>query len=487
MSNLKLIIAGVAVIALLSGAFIVLKLTEDNDEGGSESAAETVSLWDGSANNIAKVEVKNTRGEYVVTKSAEATDENSSATFTIEQFKDYPLESGYISTIANNFSSLTDARLVEENAADMKKYGLGDNAVKVTVTLDNGTVRSFRLGDESPTSTAECYFCMEGESTVYMVSASDATNYRQSPFFFISKTVLEKPADDSYPVINWLEVERKDLEYGKIRYEHVKEKPDGEGGYGSVATMEMTEPVFAFLDITTSTGITDGMFGLTASEIMKLNPSEDELKVAGLGEETFCRVTMNCDNGKTYKLRLSEKIDVDTDEGTKSFFFGYMEGVNILYYFAAENAPWVYYTPMEIVSGLVLGTYFYDIGTLRVEGGGKILAFEGSGDSEKYDATLNGAEIDSEVFRKFYAFLLKTPADDMLMDEPEGELICSVKLTTQKSKTEETLDFYQIPGTRKVALVHDGKPSFVCRQSYVDRLLSNMELVLNGESIIETW
>lgn len=486
MSNLKLILIGAGAIALLAGALVALKLTEKEDEGNTtDSSAVIVSLWEGKTENVAKVEVKNPLGEYEITKKPYADLENISSAFTIKAFEDYPLQYSYIYTIANNFSALTEARLIEENAEDIDKYGLGDDAAAlITITYDDGAKRSFRIGSTSPTSSSEAYFCMEGESSVYMVSDSNASNYREDPLFFISTTVLEEPAEEDYPVINWLEVERKDLDYGKIRYDLLGE---AENTYGSSASHAMTEPVYAFLNVSYSTEITNGMFGLQANEIMMLNPSDDQLAIAGVANDPFCKVTMNCGDNKSYVLRLSEKMDVDTDEGTQSFYLGYLEGVDILYYFTAENIPWVDYSPMDITSSMILGTYVYDIGSLTVEGGGKVLAFEGSGDSESYSAKLNGAEIDTEVFRSFYAFLLKAPAEEMLLDEPSGALLCSVTLKTQSGKTEETLEFYQIEGERKVAISHNGKPSFVCRQAYLDRLISNISLVLNGESIVNSW
>lgn len=487
MSNLKLILIGAGAIVLLTGAFAVLKLTEKPDNSESESSAVSVSLWEMATEDVSSVEVKNPLGEYEVTKKSDADIENISSAFTIEEFEDYPLEVSYIYTIANNFSSLTEARLIEENVDNMNKYGLGDDtAVKVSITFDDSTQKNFRIGNENPSSSSESYFCMDGEDKVYVVSSTNVSNYRQSPLFFVSVTILEEPAEEDYPTINWLEVERKDLDYKTIRYDYIKDSED-ETTYASSAAHVMTEPVRAFLNINFSTEITNGMFGLRANEIMMLDPNEDQLNIAGVGSDPFCKVTMNCDDGKTYVLRISEKMDVDTDEGTQSFYLGYFEGINILYYFIAEEIPWVYYDPMDITSSMILGTYVYDINTLTVEGGGKILAFEGSGDKDEYSVTLNGAEIDTEVFRTFYAFLLKAPAEELHLEEPSGEILCRVKLKTQSGKTEETLDFYQLPDERKVVISHNGKPSFVCRQAYVDRLLGNIELVLNGEEVINSW
>ena len=488
MSNLKLILLGVGVIALLAGALVALKLTDDGDDGdtSSEPSDTIVSLWTGEEREVAKVEINGPSGEFVVTKLPNADEiEQLNQSFTIEAYKDYPLQKPMIYTIATNLCTVDSASVIEKDCASVDKYGLGDDkAIKVTLTTDSGAVRKFRIGDLNPTDESVSYFCLEGENTVYAVDSNKCANFRMKPEKFIATTVLEPLADGDTTAIDSLLIERKDMEYGHILYNKVVKD---ESTYGALAPLLMAEPIYAFLDLSKSTEIINGFFGLSADAVMLLGPNEDQLELAGVGKDPFCCVTMKCDDGNSYVLRLSNKMDVDTGDGTQSVYIGYFEGINILYYFMPSSVPWAYCAPMDITSTMILGTYFYDLGEMTVEGDGKILAFEGSGDSDKYTATLNGASIDSEIFRGLYSFILKAPADEMCLEEPKGELLCSVRVKTQSGKTEETLDFYELEGTRKVAISHNGKPSFKCRRTYLDRLLSNIGLVLSGEEIVQSW
>lgn len=54
---------------------------------------------------------------------------------------------------------------------------------------------------------------MKGSNTVYTVSTSSLSNYRDSISAYVSKTIVEKPADDDMPVVKNLSIHRQDLDY----------------------------------------------------------------------------------------------------------------------------------------------------------------------------------------------------------------------------------------------------------------------------------
>lgn len=92
---------------------------------------------------------------------------------------------------------------------------------------------------------------------------------------------------------------------------------------------------------------------------------------------------------------------------------------------------------------MVFGTLVWDIGKLDISvQGGETVSFEGSGTSEDdYKAVKNGVECDTERFRTFYTFLLKTSAEEFIIDEePQGEPTVTVYLETQDGKPNRLLN-----------------------------------------------
>ena len=131
----------------------------------------------------------------------------------------------------------------------------------------------------------------------------------------------------------------------------------------------------------------------------------------------------------------------------------------------------------------------WDIGKLDISvDGGEKVSFEGSGTSQDdYKVTKNGKECDSERFRSFYTFLLKTSAEEFVIDEePSGDPVVSISLETQDGKTKQTIDFYKADG-KKALISVNGTPCFKCRMAYVDLLIDNLSKFDTDEEFVMNW
>ena len=146
--------------------------------------------------------------------------------------------------------------------------------------------------------------------------------------------------------------------------------------------------------------------------------------------------------------------------------------------------------PRDISSGLVFTTYVWDIGKLTVEAKGReTMAFVGSGTSkEDYQVQLNGKDADTERYRQFYVFLLKTAAEDLCLngEKPTGELLAKITLERQDGLKTQTVSFYEAEN-RKVYIEVDGVCAFMCRRSFVDTLFKNMDMYDTDEEFILNW
>ncbi|MBR0485073.1 MAG: DUF4340 domain-containing protein [Oscillospiraceae bacterium] len=493
--NVKTLIAAVTALVILGGALTaVLLLNKNAEEENSQidvsslanellddDEKNAVLLNDESAEDLKEIEISNQDVFRVYQLSAKTDD--ADAVYTIEGCEDIPLDKGYLSTLVNNASSLSADQLVEENPADLSKYGLSEPVSKVVMHYQDGTDFMFSVGSVSPMDSTQTYCAVDGN--VYLIKTSLMTNYQKNLKFFFSTTVLEEPDEENYPIVESVRVQRQNLDYD-IYMEYAYDATEDNSVGGTAATHVLREPVFAYLNVEKSADVTNGMFGLSAVEIAQIHPSEEDLQKAGI-DNPFCTVTMACDDGNTYVLKFGNTY---TAENGTSAYYAVLEGTDILYGIAETRAVWATVQPGDITSANIFGTYVWDIASLDVTAGNQKLTFIGEGtEQDDYTVTKNGETCDTERFRQFYKFLLYVYGEELYLDAelPASEPDVSVCLKSQDGKEDYTVSFYKTGGLNAVIAVN-GTPTYKIRSSCVDTLLHNIEIFDNSdEEFTMTW
>ncbi len=492
--NIRTLIAAVAALVILGGALTAVLLLNPGPEEETDSVDvsslanqllddedKAILLNDESADDLTEIQISNT-DQFRVYQMADKT-EDTDAVYTIEGYESIPLDKDYLSTLVKNASSLSADQLIEENPEDLAKYGLSTPAADVVMHYRDGTDFAFSVGSVSPMDSTKTYCAVNG--SVYLIKTSLMANYQKNINFFFSTVILEKPADDQYPIVESLRVQRKNLDYDlymEYAYENVEDTSVG----GTAATHVLREPVFAYLNVEKSSDITNGMFGLTAAEIAAIHPSEEEIENAGLNDP-FCTVTMSCDDGNTYVLKFGNTY---TTASGSTAYYTLLEGTDILYGVADTRAVWTTVQPGDITSANIFGTYVWNIARLDVTAGDEKLAFAGQGtNQDDYIVTKNGQECDTERFRLFYKFLLYIYGEELFLDMelPDHAPDAEVHLATQNGREDYTISFYRLSGLTSMIAV-DGVPTYKIRSSCVDTVLHNIEIFDNpDEDFIMTW
>lgn len=487
--NVKLLIAGIVSVAVLAGGIVALNLTKPDDNADSEdtvsSQTESLLLYDENTDTVKSVNVENDICSYEITRTKEADGENS-AEYTIDSLKDIPLNSTVVNSIPTAVASVTAEKVIEENSSDLSQYGLEDSKTRINVSFDDGSEKSIVIGDDTP--TGDIYMCFDGESNVYSVSSDTFSVFRNDTDCFVSLVCLEKPeTNDDYPKVNYLEIQRKDLEY-PIKFEYDEKSANTDYSGGTSSTHIMTSPVFAYVNIGEgSTAITHGMFGLTASSAVSIHPSDDEIEFAGLNDP-ICTVTMDTDDGHNRVLKIGNTITISDTE----YYLGYFSDIDIIYAFSKDSLPWIDMQPLDIASSLVFGTYFYDIGEMKVTAKGHdTLDFVTEGtDKDDFTVKLNGEDYDTEKFKSFYQYLIQTQAEEIYMQDPdENDLICSVEIKRNDEFDDETVEFYRGTDDKNVIIKHNGVTSFINKinYDYLNVLLDNIDRMNTDEELVQVW
>lgn len=471
--NMGILIASIAALVVVGGSLTAVLLAKHNTPGtaeessATESAQESIMLNEADALNVEAIDIQS-KTPFHVTRTFRGR-EDAAAVYTIDGYEDLTLDADLLRTLANNGCTLEAVSLVEENASDLSKYGLGDTAAAVTLQYEDGTDFQFRVGDKSPMENAKTYVAVG--SNVYLVRTSLVSNYQKEPVQFLSTTVLAKPADDAYPIVKALRIQRKDLDWD-IYMEYDYENADDDTAGGTAATHVMREPIFSYLNVEKSSDITNGMFGLAAQEIAVVHPSESDLKKCGL-DDPFCTVTMDTDDDKSYTLTIGNSYQTESGD---TLYYAQLEGVNAIFGVTAENAAWINVQPGDITSSNIFVTNVWSIESLDVKDKTHEFHFEGTGTkAEDYVVTKNGEACDTERFRLLYRFLLYIYGEEFYIGElPEGEPDAEVHLKNQNGREEYTISFYRVSDLRTI-VVRDGIPSYCIRSSCLDTLAYNME------------
>lgn len=506
----KGIIALSAVLAaMLGGGFAYMKLNPSETEGhrggsSSSSAPEllateangqgTVLVSDGTEDAVVKsVTVKNSSGELnVIMKSAPDKENNKGAVYTLDGYTDLDVNTAMVGTLANNANGMQAAALVAEGCTDLAKYGLASPSAEVELTYESGTKVKFLVGDAAPSSDITYLMVDDGRNDVYTVNTSTVANYSNSSKDFIEKTILEKPADDEMPEVESLRIEREDIDYD-ILIKYDRDKTDAHAG-GTSSPHKLVEPTDSYLTVEKATDIISGMFGLYASDIHALHCTEADIAEAGL-DKPFCKVTMDCDDGKSHVLLLGK---VFADENGGKCAYGMLEGGKVIYTVSESSAKWLTVTPSDICSRMIIASYVWNITELSVSGGGESAEFKiepkdkdnipESPKAEDFNVTKDGKEFDSERYRLFYSFLVSTNGEEFALDAPvpEGEPEVSVTIKDEQLGKTIKYDFYEDTFMRSLIVI-DGKSKYYCTKSYVDTLKENIKRISTGEDYITTW
>ncbi len=489
-------------VAMLGGGYAYMKLSPDEGSGEGSSSMQllateaegqgTVLVSDNGGNGVVKEALVVNATDELKVVMKDAPDENGvGATYTLKDYKDLDVNTSVVGTLVNNGNGIQAQSLIAHDCTDLGKYGLAEPKATVEFTYESGNKVKFYVGD-TMSSKETVYFRVDGSNDVYAVNASTVANYSKTNKELIEKTVLAKPADEDFPIISSLRIERSDMD-SDILIEYDKSSEDEHSG-GTSATHIMVEPVESFLAVEKSTDITTGMFGLKGSDIYALHCTEADIAEAGLSDP-FCKVTMDCDDGNSYVLLLSE---IFTDESGSKCCYGMMEGGKVIYIISADNAKWLTVQPIDICSRLLITNYVWNISEMTVKSGDvkydfNIALKEDAEDPESpvasdYIVKRNGDVFDTERYRLFYSFLVSTNGEEFAVGVPvpEGEPAASVSIKDSYSGKTTTFDFYDDSVMRSLIVVN-GESKYYCTKSYVNTLIENIKRIETGEDYIKTW
>lgn len=500
-SKIKGIIICGVVVACLGVTLAVLELTGKPDDSSSDPSAlaseliedeNTIPLTAYVAEDISKITFENEHGTLNITRNTSMA--NKDAEWSMDELGDIKPNSTAVKACVNICAGLKGRQLVEENASDLAKYGLADPAARIAVSADGQSGVTFLIGDEIPTGNYR-YAALEGSSDVYTVLITNVNYFLQDATYFCSLSIVDTPSDDDWPEIERLTVKRKDLDYDMV-FVTVDEE---DAPIGMVSTQAMIKPVYAGLDITNSSAVTHGIWGLEATEAVVLKPTDEDLAEYGL-DDPQCTVILDTDS-QDYTLKVGNTIYATNENGEETSevtgYYCYINapGADCIYIVAAAECAWATVLPGDIIAGQMAGNFIMDLTAISVSGAGvdskvdinAVEEDEENGVEEVFEVSIDGKAVDGDLFKDWYVYWLECPTDETYFEPlTENETLYMTVTLTRKDGTEQVVKFYQTSGRRLVVEI-DGNVGYKIPLNYADTLADNLKRVANGENVIETY
>ena len=136
-----------------------------------------------SSDTIEELEIKNADGQ---TSRAQRTGDNWQLTAPVKAEAD----AGVVGTVTSNLASLEVQRVVEENATDLKQYGLEPARIDIGFRLrDQKEMQHLLVGDKTATG-GDLYAKRPNETRVFLVAAFLDSIFNRTPFDLRDKAIL---------------------------------------------------------------------------------------------------------------------------------------------------------------------------------------------------------------------------------------------------------------------------------------------------------
>ena len=141
------------------------------------------------ADKINQIQVKSDTGEVTALRK------DANGSWTIVQPAQAPADRNSVSDVVTNLANLEEDRVVDENASDLKAYGLAEPRIDVTFHVEGDKEpKRILVGDKNPTNMG-LYAKLPSNNRVFLVGNTLDTTLNKSTFDFRDKAALKFEQD----------------------------------------------------------------------------------------------------------------------------------------------------------------------------------------------------------------------------------------------------------------------------------------------------
>lgn len=464
----------------------VWQVSPATDDNGEIQQNGTGTLIEYQPAAIEKISVENESGSYTITSytptevatdaSGEETESTSTTEYTLVGFEDFELQSGNPDDLASDCSTVSFNKIISADATDnLADYGLDKPRGIATVNYTDGTTSVIRVGSDALQGLGT-YIAFGDNNAVYIASSDDVDAILWDVTEYISLTINETA--DSASSLEYVTL--SGTAYGEdITFEPSTDTDSVTNSY------ILTSPDEEFADETEATDITGAIRGLYATQVVCLNPTDDDLSKYGLDkdyahlEAKYTDATINLFASQPDSDGISCVMEKDG---------------NVIYAIEADSIPWVTTTLNDIKSDYILAVSLTGIDSVTVTADKKYSFKTTTTTEETTDdegstvqttvtaVEYNGDTIEEGYFQTYFdnITLLTKCNKNQLTPSGDAELTLSYDYTGDRSF--DVVKFYKSESNRHIVTINS-VPVGQVYSSYVDKLIDQTADIASNKQV----
>ena len=374
---------------------------------------------------------------------------------------------------------------VDANPRDLAKYGLDQPQASLRVQFADGETFAMQIGAEEVVS-GNYYGQVEGDKAVYLFSGEDMTYFLCRKEAYISLQVTPVLAVSSpLSAIRDVTFSGAMLEKPLTIQAVAKDNPEvalAAKSFGPATHIVRMKGIYE-LDQTYGIEILGSLFDIQALDVVGYNLSDADFTKLGFDHPAMV-VDFGMKNGTAdvVPMRLSLVAL------TSGQYLVNVEGAPVVYLIDKPAFVDVDYT--KLMLRWFLAPLRLDLASLSVSFDGKTYTYEsGKRDDGTQYASVNGQEMDVELFYSFYRLVTSAASDGQYLPDAtaSGSPLMTITYTyLDADKSPDVMTLYA-GGTRRVNVDVNGVIEFDMRASFVDAMKLACAHTVTGEGVEENW
>lgn len=486
----KKIIFFIAVVTVLVILLIIqFAIQTNNQKEGTQAAAAvttgstpTFSIG-GSESDVKEIKIVNTAGviKLVPTKGISGSE---SMDWALETKPDFPVDQKLLNHIA--VSALTKFNLLDEQATNLKPFGLDPAHAEMMVTLNNGREHTIKIGKPTPDQT-NYYVVINNDKGIYVMNSGNAKKILVS---------LNELFDTKIPEINLKNLKSIEiLKSGKL-FLDLKAKQNKESIPASLPGahllptnhLVMKYPVpdrdVYLEDFAKRTfGLPGGTTNLTNNTIKVLSlVDEKPLDMGHFGLSVPTLELKIQDDKNEYHLMLGD--------ASGDIIYAKFADKNYIFSINRESIhSLLTFEPTQFIDRFLALINIVDCDQISIEASSSKfnvtinhkklpLARDQSTPGEEQSGIFNGKVVEVDQLRKFYEMIIGLSFDAVIESvEKPGNPLTTIKYTTKKG--EKTVTFYAYNDNFYLVKLGDGAAQYLINKQAVDEVIMACKDILS--------
>lgn len=469
----NLIIIAASVVVLLSAVNVYLLLNEPQKSTGIVVFKELEPI------DVTGVEIHNTTGDFKIymKDGGYIIDDIPSELVDLDTFITFMTQCGAFSAL----------KRITNQAENLAVYGLNNPSATAAITYSDGTELVLHIGCEDPVS-GNYYMQVEPEDDdVYLISADTADLFLSSKKKYINHMVTPvlKSNNALSAVLNvtFTGGELKEPITIQAVTKNNDETMIAALSFGAITHLVHGNGLYE-LDQTYGSEILSSLFGIKANDVLGYGLTAEEINDYGF-DKPYMKVEFDFKDleGEQKHILLSLIMK------TESSFLAYVEGTGVLYEISRPKFADIKYE--KLMLRWFLSPLLMDISGLTVSFDDQTFEFDiNTDEGNKQTVTLNGNEVDIDLFRLFYRLVTSASAAD-------GEYMFGVKVEEKplmtityryinSEKNDDVIKLYK-GKTRRLNVEVNGVIEFDMKESFYTYLVNACKNILMGQEFNINW